>query len=66
MKWTRLLSLPQDWLPELVNGRRNQLDMATATSEGYAKRFGASYLDAFDGSMIGDALLPSLHQAIRN
>jgi hypothetical protein len=30
---------------------------------GYAKRFSASYLDAFDGAMIGDALLPALlHQ----
>lgn len=31
--------------------------------EGYSKRFGAAYLDAFNGSMIGDALLPALlHQ----
>jgi hypothetical protein len=31
--------------------------------EGYAKRFGATYADAFDGAMIGNALLPSiLHQ----
>lgn len=28
--------------------------------KGYAKRFGASYLDNFDGAMIGNALLPSL------
>lgn len=27
---------------------------------GYAKRFGASYADNFDGAMIGNALLPSL------
>lgn len=31
--------------------------------EGYGKRVGAAYLDAFDGTMIGNALLPSiLHQ----
>jgi hypothetical protein len=30
---------------------------------GYGKRFGATYADAFDGAMIGNALLPSiLHQ----
>ena len=30
---------------------------------GYAKRFGATYLDTFDGAMIGNAMLPSiLHQ----
>jgi len=30
---------------------------------GYAKRFGSSYADAFDGAMIGNAILPSvLHQ----
>lgn len=28
--------------------------------EGYAKRFGASYLDSFDGAILGNALLPSL------
>jgi len=32
-------------------------------AEGYAKRFGATYLDTFDGAMIGNAILPSiLHQ----
>lgn len=32
-------------------------------SEGYAKRFGASYADGFIGNMIGGAILPSLlHQ----
>jgi hypothetical protein len=32
-------------------------------AEGYAKRFGATYLDTFDGAMIGNAMLPSiLHQ----
>ena len=32
-------------------------------AEGYAKRFGATYLDSFDGAMIGNAMLPSiLHQ----
>lgn len=32
-------------------------------SEGYAKRFGASYADGFIGAMIGGAILPSvLHQ----
>lgn len=31
--------------------------------EGYAKRFGATYLDTFNGAMIGNAILPSiLHQ----
>jgi hypothetical protein len=31
--------------------------------EGYAKRFQASYLDAFDGAILGNALFPSLlHQ----
>ena len=31
--------------------------------QGYGKRFGAAYLDAFDGSIIGDAMLPAvLHQ----
>ena len=31
--------------------------------DGYAKRFGATYLDTFDGAMIGNAMLPSiLHQ----
>lgn len=31
--------------------------------EGYGKRVGAAYLDAFDGTMIGNALLPTiLHQ----
>jgi hypothetical protein len=31
--------------------------------EGYGKRSGAAYLDAFDGSMIGNGILPSLlHQ----
>jgi hypothetical protein len=30
---------------------------------GYAKRFGAAYVDAFDGGMIGNGLLPALlHQ----
>jgi hypothetical protein len=27
-------------------------------TEGYAKRFGASYLDSFDGTLIGNAMLP--------
>jgi hypothetical protein len=32
-------------------------------AEGYGKRWGAAYLDAFDGAMIGNAILPSiLHQ----
>lgn len=32
-------------------------------AEGYAKRFGASYTDAFNGTIIGGAILPSLlHQ----
>ena len=32
-------------------------------AEGYGKRSGAAYLDAFDGSMIGNGILPSiLHQ----
>ena len=32
-------------------------------AEGYGKRFGATYLDTFDGAVIGNALLPSiLHQ----
>lgn len=32
-------------------------------AEGYFKRFGASYADTFDGTMIGNAILPSLlHQ----
>jgi hypothetical protein len=32
-------------------------------AEGYAKRFGATYLDSFDGAIIGNAMLPSLlHQ----
>jgi Carboxypeptidase regulatory-like domain len=32
-------------------------------AQGYGKRFGASYADAFDGTMIGGAILPSLlHQ----
>jgi hypothetical protein len=31
--------------------------------EGYGKRFGAAYLDAFDGTMIGNALFPAMfHQ----
>jgi hypothetical protein len=31
--------------------------------EGYGKRFGAAYLDAFDGTMIGNGILPAiLHQ----
>jgi hypothetical protein len=31
--------------------------------EGYAKRFGATYVDSFDGAMIGNAMLPTiLHQ----
>ena len=29
-------------------------------AKGYAKRFGASYLDTFDGTMIGNALFPAL------
>lgn len=29
-------------------------------AKGYAKRFGASYLDTFDGVMIGNALFPAL------
>jgi hypothetical protein len=29
-------------------------------AEGYAKRFGASYADIFDGTVIGSALMPSL------
>lgn len=29
-------------------------------AQGYGKRFGASYLDDFDGTMIGNALLPAL------
>jgi protocatechuate 3,4-dioxygenase beta subunit len=32
-------------------------------AKGFAKRFGASYVDGFDGAMIGSAILPSLlHQ----
>jgi hypothetical protein len=32
-------------------------------AQGYAKRFGASFTDAFDGTMLGGAVLPSLlHQ----
>ena len=32
-------------------------------SDGYAKRFGAAYLDSFDGAMLGNALFPvMLHQ----
>ncbi len=32
-------------------------------AEGYFKRFGASYADSFDGTMIGNAILPALlHQ----
>ena len=29
-------------------------------AQGYGKRFGASYLDSFDGTMIGNALFPAL------
>jgi len=29
-------------------------------AKGYGKRFGASYLDTFDGTMIGNALFPAL------
>lgn len=29
-------------------------------AKGYGKRFGASYLDSFDGTMIGNALFPAL------
>lgn len=29
-------------------------------AEGYGKRFGASYLDSFDGTMIGNALFPAV------
>lgn len=32
-------------------------------AEGYSKRFGAAYLDTFDGTMLGNAVFPSLlHQ----
>lgn len=32
-------------------------------AQGYFKRFGAAYMDSFDGTMIGNAILPSLlHQ----
>ena len=32
-------------------------------AEGYAKRFGASYVDGFDGAMLGGAILPAIfHQ----
>jgi hypothetical protein len=29
-------------------------------AKGYAKRFGASYLDSFDGTMLGNAVFPAL------
>ena len=42
----------QDSFPEYGQG-----------AEGYAKRFGATYLDTFDGAIIGNAALPAiLHQ----
>jgi hypothetical protein len=34
-------------------------------AEGYAKRFGATYLDSFDGTMIGNAMLPIILHKIR-
>jgi len=50
----------------LVAGYHEALDDDTGFGwgiEGYGKRSGAAYLDAFDGSMIGNGILPSiLHQ----
>ena len=50
----------------LVAGYHEALDDDTGFGwgiEGYGRRSGAAYLDAFDGSMIGNGILPSiLHQ----
>ena len=53
-------------IPFLVAGYHEALDDDTGFGwgiEGYGKRAGAAYLDAFDGTMIGNGILPSiLHQ----
>jgi hypothetical protein len=50
----------------VVAGYHEALDQNTGFGwgiEGYGKRSGAAYLDAFDGTMIGNGILPSiLHQ----
>jgi hypothetical protein len=50
----------------VVAGYHEALDQNTGFgwgAEGYGKRSGAAYLDAFDGTMIGNGILPSiLHQ----
>lgn len=50
----------------VVAGYREALDDDTGFGwgiEGYGKRSGAAYLDAFDGNMIGNGILPAiLHQ----
>jgi hypothetical protein len=50
----------------VVAGYHEALDQDTGFgwgTEGYFKRSGAAYLDAFDGTMIGNGILPSiLHQ----
>jgi hypothetical protein len=50
----------------VIAGYHEALDEDTGFGwgiEGYAKRSGAAYLDAFDGTMIGNGILPSiLHQ----
>jgi hypothetical protein len=50
----------------LVAGYHEALDQNTGFgwgAEGYGKRAGAAYLDAFDGTMIGNGFLPALlHQ----
>jgi hypothetical protein len=50
----------------LVAGYHEAMDEDTGFGwgiEGYGKRSGAAYLDAFDGNMIGNGILPSLlHQ----
>jgi hypothetical protein len=52
--------------PFLVAGYHEAMDDDTGFGwgiEGYGKRSGAAYLDAFDGSMIGNGFLPALlHQ----
>jgi len=44
----------------LLSQAKNDFPTYGQGAKGYGKRFGASYLDTFDGTMIGNALLPSL------
>ncbi len=44
----------------LLSQAENNFPTYGQGAEGYGKRFGASYLDSFDGTMLGNAVFPTL------